>query len=533
MKILNLKKFFFIFFLTAYFIIGTVNSTNSGISFDENHEELNWNFHLDLIDQLSNKILSGKEFDRMKFDEEAQLYVGYGIGFQVISQPVQAIVKNILILNKNLDFFGAKLLAKHFVVFLFFFISGFFFYLILRKLIDNENFCILGTILYLTYPYLFGQSMFSPKDIPFMSVWLMCTYVSFFLFEKIINDEQLRLKNIILFSLCTAYLLSIRIAGVLIILQYLTTFLIFLNSYKVNFISFTSKYYKSLIIFILFLFFFTFLLYPIFWVNPLLLIDSIKISSSHFNNVGTTTLGEIMYATKLPATYLIIWFGVKIPIIIFFGLVILPFTEKKIFSDKKKTVFFGSILLSIILITLILIFKRVHLYDEIRQVMFLIPLIFIIGLTSIFIFSKKAFYFCGILTALLFIVENIKINPYQYVWFNLPSRFLDLNKNFELEYQGISGREISKHLNTMETQEMCILANPMWSVKPFLNNSKFSCFDVWQKIETNYQRPFLAVQNVRNLKRSMPYKCKSIYESNFKLLFHKQKITTGKLLKCE
>ena len=77
MKILNLKKFFFIFFLTAYFIIGTVNSTNSGISFDENHEELNWNFHLDLIEQLSNKILSGKEFDRMKFDEEAQLYVGY------------------------------------------------------------------------------------------------------------------------------------------------------------------------------------------------------------------------------------------------------------------------------------------------------------------------------------------------------------------------------------------------------------------------------------------------------------------------
>ena len=35
-----------------------------------------------------------------------------------------------------------------------------------------------------------------------------------------------------------------------------------------------------------------------------------------------------------------------------------------------------------------------------------------------------------------------------------------------------------------------------------LNNTKFNCFDIWQKIETNYSRPFLAVQNVRNIKRS-------------------------------
>ena len=165
--------------------------------------------------------------------------------------------------------------------------------------------------------------------------------------------------------------------------------------------------------------------------------------------------------------------------------------------------------------------------------MFLVPLVLIIGLTSFFIFSKKIFYFFSVITIILFVVENIKINPYQYVWFNLPSRFLDLSKNFELEYQGLSGREISKYLNQNKNQDLCILANPLWSVKPFLANSKFNCFDLWQKIETNYTRPFLAVQNVRNLKRSMPYKCNLIYESNFELLFQKNKFITGKLLKCE
>ena len=65
----------------------------------------------------------------------------------------------------------------------------------------------------------------------------------------------------------------------------------------------------------------------------------------------------------------------------------IPFTEKLIFDNKKRVIYFGTILSSVLLILLILIFKKVHLYDEIRQVMFLVPLIFILGLTSFFIFS--------------------------------------------------------------------------------------------------------------------------------------------------
>jgi hypothetical protein len=239
-----------------------------------------------------------------------------------------------------------------------------------------------------------------------------------------------------------------------------------------------------------------------------------------------------MYSKNLPATYLPIWLIVKIPILILFGFVILPFSEKKIFENKKKTIYFGSILLTIFLIPLLLIVKKVHLYDEIRQVMFLIPLIFIVGLVSLYVFSVKFFYVFGTLTIILFSIENIKINPYQYVWFNLPARYLDLSKNFELEYQGISGRQISVFLKNFNEQSYCILANPLHSIKHFLNDTKYNCFDIWQKIDTNYKRPFLAVQNVRNLKKSSPFKCITIHESSFNLLFHK-KIITGKVLKCE
>ena len=137
-----LIKKFFIFFLTTFLLVGSLNSINSGISFDEKHEELNWNFHVKLIKQISNTVFYKKKFDKEKFNEEVESFVGYGIGFQIVSQPIQSFIKNIVKLDKNLDKEGAKLISKHFVVFLFFFISSIFFYLILKKIIDKEKFKI-------------------------------------------------------------------------------------------------------------------------------------------------------------------------------------------------------------------------------------------------------------------------------------------------------------------------------------------------------------------------------------------------------
>ena len=42
--------------------------------------------------------------------------------------------------------------------------------------IKNKSFSNLGTIFYLSYPYLLGHSFFNVKDVPFLSVWLICTY---------------------------------------------------------------------------------------------------------------------------------------------------------------------------------------------------------------------------------------------------------------------------------------------------------------------------------------------------------------------
>ena len=529
MKII--KKNFFPIFLIFYLAIGSLASVNTGISFDEYHEEKNWKFHVSFTKHLTKHIILDEEYET-KFDKEYQSYLGYGVGFQIVSQPIQFFVKKILLKTQKIDNYGAHLTSKHFVVFLFFFLSGIFLYLILKKIIDDKIFCSTTAILYLLYPYLFGQSLFSPKDVPFMSVWILCTYLSFNIFEKILKKNSISILNIFVFSLSTAFLLSIRIAGILIFIQYLTTFIIYLNSSNLNIIQFFKKFSKEIIFFIISLISLTLIFYPPFWLNPLLFFTAISHMANYFNDVCTNTLGSCMHPKNLPPTYIPIWLSVKLPFFIILGIFLIPFTERKIFINTQKNIFFGTILITPFLIILVLVLRKVHLYDELRQIMFLVPILFILGSVSLYSFSKNFFYTIGIFMIALFIFENIKINPYQYVWFNLPSRYIDLTNKFELEYQGISGREIANYISSSKYDSPCILVNPLHTLKPYLDPKKFNCFATWQAIDTNYKRPFLAVQHVRNIKKGKSFKCETIHTTGFNLLFHKKRFISGKLLEC-
>ena len=122
MKIVSVKNFFKIF-LIVFFLVGSFSSINVGISHDEWHEEQNWKFNLELIENTKNKIFS-KE---IKNTNKTSLDQYYGIGFQFVSQPIQLVLKSTVQKYQNVNDFGAKLISKHFVIFLFFFISGIFF----------------------------------------------------------------------------------------------------------------------------------------------------------------------------------------------------------------------------------------------------------------------------------------------------------------------------------------------------------------------------------------------------------------------
>ena len=119
-----IKKNFLIIFLFIYFLVGAYYSLNTGLSFDEFHEQRNWEYNVALVKHF---ILQA-EIDP-SFENNPTKY--YGIGFQIISQPIQFFLAGIILKFQNIDSYGAHLLAKHFVVFISFFTSGIFVYLII------------------------------------------------------------------------------------------------------------------------------------------------------------------------------------------------------------------------------------------------------------------------------------------------------------------------------------------------------------------------------------------------------------------
>ena len=85
-----IKKNFFILFLLIYLVFGSITSLNIGISHDEYHEQKNWDYNVAIVENL---------FFNKEIDEKYQNYIDkyYGIGFQIISQPIQYFLKEIII----------------------------------------------------------------------------------------------------------------------------------------------------------------------------------------------------------------------------------------------------------------------------------------------------------------------------------------------------------------------------------------------------------------------------------------------------
>ena len=113
-----LKKRFLLIFLFLFFIIGAQNSLKNGISMDEIYENENWKIQKNISINIFNHYILGKPFEE-KFQKNFETnFLGYGIGFQIISQPIQYFVKDIIIKDQSLTKEGALILSKHFVVFL-------------------------------------------------------------------------------------------------------------------------------------------------------------------------------------------------------------------------------------------------------------------------------------------------------------------------------------------------------------------------------------------------------------------------------
>ena len=526
---LKYRTIIILFALLLYTIVGSYLSMINGISHDQFHEQQNWTINFNAIKGL---IYNNGDYEiLMNFLDKY-----HGIGFHYFSQPIQLLTHDFIEKLYEVNDQTAYYLSRHIAVFIMFSLSGIFFYLLSLKISDDKNFSLITTSIYLLYPYFFGHAQINAKDIPFLSVWIICSYYLFTIIENFYHNKKNSIKTILSISFFTAFLISIRITGILILLEYFIALMIFVNIKNINIFTFLNNHLRFFIIFSILLCLFTYFFNPILWLNPFEFFKSIEWMGKYYHDICTLTFGKCMRALNLPPSYIFIWFFFKLPILVLFGLLMYPFVEKYIMNDGIKTIYYLTLTFTLLSILFIFIVKKVALYDEIRHIMFLIPLLFLVALYNIFIFNKKIYYLLSGFVIIFFILENISLKKYQYTWLNSFAKLTSIERSFEIDYLGISNRNIQNKIfnytakNNID-KNICIYGGPYTGV--FLEERGFSCFDEYSKVDSIKFRPFFAYQNVRNVKRSKPNDCNLIHSEKYNYSFYKKDIVTGKLWFCE
>jgi hypothetical protein len=126
---------------------------------------------------------------------------------------------------------------------------------------------------------------------------------------------------------------------------------------------------------------------------------------------------------------------------------------------------FASIYVVVVIVAL-----RAHLYDETRQLLFIYPLLFLIAVIALYVLSLRVALIAVILSLALFLWDQVRLHPYQYVYFNEFARFLDVDRLFETDYWGTSSREHAKSLAENLRAGECLYADPFFLYRPFLGS---------------------------------------------------------------
>lgn len=521
--LLNIKNYYYPFFLFFFILVGIFYSLQIGITHDEQYDLYVWQANQNVIINT----LLGKNLDTSFLSGGSEFY---GSGFHLLSYPIENLIKYFPILPEYYDNETKTLVSKHASVFIFFVFSGIVLRAILKILTKDTLSSNVGSIFYLLSPYLLGHSFFNIKDIPFLSIWLICTYLFIKIEKNFYKKDIILSKHLFLLSFFTAYLFSIRTSGVLIFFQYLVFFLVLSNSIDFNLSSFLKKFYKKIIFFSLFFLFFFILLQPNYWQNPLQFIDAVQFMSKHQQTVCTLTLGKCMPAQNLPATYIPIWLFFKLPIIVLLGLFLYPLIEKKFKKNSFALIIINSLTISSLSIIALLIIFNVNLYDEIRQIMFLVPLFMIISFLLLFNFSKKYFLFSLSFFIIFFLFQNIKIYPYNYIWINNFSHLTKITGKFELDYWGVASKPIANIFKNNSSINDCIFTVRKNGISSFTNEQ--TCIINISNLHKKIDRPFYVSLTERSLNKGLPSNCNLINKVTKKINFSREELVLAKLYKC-
>jgi len=343
---------------------------------------------------------------------------------------------------------------RHLLTFILFWISGVAFFLLLRKHHESVVLISIGIGWYFLIPRIYSDAFYNTKDIPFLSMTMICLYSLYLLIDK------KQKHHAIIHGCFCGLLMAIRVIGIMI-----PAITIGLIGYSLIFSK--SEIRKSVVNLMLFLISCiaaTIIAWPILWQMPVHhFLAAWKEMSGYpfFHDVLFS--GEFIPAPQLPWYYVITWIGITTPLLyLFFMLAGIGFTIPKTISDfRKKEIPFELVYSVIVLLPLAAIWiLNGVLYDAWRHLFYIyapLCLLMVYGLSKTLTIVKTAQSRLLIITTVIVCTLStgywmIKWHPYQNVYFNQLAGS-DIRSKYEMDYWGLSYREALEKLAAKSDQE--------------------------------------------------------------------------------
>ena len=185
-----LKKHLGILMFLISLVVGLFAYEGYGIAWDEPFSHLCGETTYNYVVNHDNSLRSFK--DRT-----------YGIAFEL---PL-VVVEKALSLSDTRSIY----LMRHLLTHIFFLFSAFVLFILIDYMYHNKLLAAAGFLMLVLNPVLYAHSFFNSKDIPFMSMFIICFLLSAIAFKK--N----RLKYFVLLGIGCGLLTNIRIMGIMLI----------------------------------------------------------------------------------------------------------------------------------------------------------------------------------------------------------------------------------------------------------------------------------------------------------------------------
>ena len=420
-------------------------------AFGESSDELSQHSYAQRTIEGVRSLVSTGEWPAYFFEEEPK-QGSHGPAFIV----VLTVLRNLLLPEgsavQRLDF-------SHFLYFLTFQLGVISFFFLARRWV-SETAAFGAALLLNTQPVLLGHAFMNPKDTVFMSFLIASATLGLWMIDRNGNSfeatnrhspngirsffRQFTRGDVWLAGVLLGFTSAIRIAAPVVgavVLGYI------ISSRKWNavprFLAYGVIAFCSMILF-----------WPYLWPDPFGRLVGSLLFSAQYPDVHITLFRGALYdARDIPRSYLPVLLAVQLTETTL--LLLLPGAVSLLKKWRWDLVALVAIWFA--LPAAAIIWLRVNLYDNLRQVFFILPPLFLVaalGLDWLFTFIRRQGPRLLILLLILLpgLYADLTLHPYQYIYYNqLAGGMRGAYRVFEMDYWRLAFKEAQTYIN--ETAE--------------------------------------------------------------------------------